>query len=79
MNATHAKLVRIWAEEYLPPFAWQRVLLRLLPDLKKEGYYFHQVKDDTLFSYELLQKFQQTFLELYEKDMFSDQQHEIFA
>jgi len=45
--------IKDWLNNELDnPFAWQRVVMHLLPSFRSEGYFFHTITDeDTLNEY----------------------------
>jgi hypothetical protein len=57
--------IKQWSKDNCPPFSWERVLFRLLPDFKQEGLFLHLVKDETVLSDNLSQKVKTQFTELY--------------
>jgi hypothetical protein len=60
--------IKKWSNEVVSPFAWQRVLFRLLPEFQKEGLFLHQVTDETVLSESLLDKIGQAYEEIYSKN-----------
>lgn len=62
-------LVKQWSKENCPPFSWERVLFRLLPDFKQEGLFLHLVKDETILSTNLSEKVRGQYAELYAREI----------
>ncbi len=65
-------LIKQWSKDSCPPFSWERIMFRLLPDFKKEGLFLHLVKDETILSDDLTAKIRLQFSELYHKDIPND-------
>lgn len=57
--------VKSWINVNASPFAWQRILFKLLPDFKKEGFFFHTIKDDSHLSLTLLEKISEALFDIY--------------
>jgi hypothetical protein len=57
------------ANEQLSPLAWQRVLLRILPDLNSAGYFLHEINDELNFDEKMTEKVRRIFLDVYDLDI----------
>lgn len=60
-------IIKNWSDQEISPFAWQRILFRLLPDFQKEGLFLHLVKEETVVSKPLLDKIGQAYIDVYNK------------
>ncbi len=58
--------IKAWILENKDPLVWQRILLRLLPDFREEGFFFHTITDDAVLSPNLLSKIDNALFELYQ-------------
>ncbi|WP_338792080.1 hypothetical protein V9L05_16710 [Bernardetia sp. Wsw4-3y2] len=64
--------VKSWININASPFAWQRILFKLLPEFKKEGFFFHTIKDDSKLSPTLLEKISEALLDTYKLELSRD-------
>jgi hypothetical protein len=73
--------IKSWINVNASPFAWQRILFKLLPEFKKEGFFFHTIKDDSKLSPTLLEKISEALFETYQielsRDFFKSSAHQI--
>lgn len=58
--------VKAWLSEELTPFAWQRILIRLLPVFRDEGYYYHNISDEEELSDKLVEEINRTLSDMYQ-------------
>ncbi|MGB0524500.1 MAG: hypothetical protein ACPGJS_16125 [Flammeovirgaceae bacterium] len=59
--------IRTWlTDELNNPFAWQRVLMHLLPDFRAEGHFFHTITDEDELSDQLLKLVDKTITKFYQ-------------
>ena len=63
------KFIKQKVSEHLTPTAWQRVLLRILPDLNAAGLFLHNITDDYDVNGRILEKVRQNFIEIYKIDI----------
>jgi hypothetical protein len=61
--------VKSWINVNASPFAWQRILFKLLPEFKKEGFFFHTIKDDSQLSFRLLEKISEALFDAYKLEL----------
>lgn len=64
--------VKSWIFDNMDPLVWQRITLRLLPDFREEGFFFHTINDDSVMSRVLTTKVDQTLFDLYKKHLPSE-------
>lgn len=64
--------VKSWINIHASPFAWQRILFKLLPEFKKEGFFFHTIKDDSKLSPTLLEKISEALFDAYKLELSRD-------
>ncbi len=64
--------VKSWININASPFAWQRILFKLLPEFKKEGFFFHTIKDDSKLSSTLLEKISEALFDTYKLELSRD-------
>ena len=64
--------VKSWININASPFAWQRILFKLLPEFKKEGFFFHTIKDDSKLSPTLLEKISEALFDTYKLELSRD-------
>jgi hypothetical protein len=64
--------LKSWINIHASPFAWQRILFKLLPEFKKEGFFFHTIKDDSQLSITLLEKISEALFDAYKLELSSD-------
>lgn len=57
--------LKSWIDAKASPFAWQRIVLKLLPDFKKEGFFLHTIKEESNISRSLADKIRDTLFEMY--------------
>ena len=58
--------IKEWLNNELDnPFAWQRILMRILPSFRNEGYFYHTIKDDDVLSDYLINEIDLTLRQLY--------------
>lgn len=60
------KKVKNWCDATLTPLAWQRILIRLLPEFRQEGYFLHNINDESTLSESLLAHINRTLSDLYQ-------------
>ncbi|WP_291725507.1 hypothetical protein [Bernardetia sp.] len=65
-------VIKSWINNNASPFAWQRILFKLLPEFKKEGFFFHTIKDDSELSPNLLEKISEALFDAYKIKLSSD-------
>jgi len=64
--------IKSWLSDEYTPFTWQRVCMRLLPQFRAEGLFFHQIKDDVELSDQLVEQINQVLMELYQANLPSE-------
>lgn len=64
--------VKSWININASPFAWQRILFKLLPEFKKEGFFFHTITDDSKLSPTLLEKISEALFDAYKIELSTD-------
>lgn len=61
--------IKSWLSHEFTPFTWQRIVMRLLPEFREEGLYFHHISDDKELSNRLVELIDQTLSELYKTNI----------
>lgn len=64
--------IQTWCNENISPVAWQRVVLKVLPNLKEQGYGLNDLLNpsaDLLLSESSLELFEKAIFELYQTEM----------
>ena len=64
--------IKSWINTNASPFAWQRILFKLLPEFKKEGFFLHTIKDDSALSITLLEKISEALFDTYKLELSRD-------
>jgi hypothetical protein len=64
--------IKSWINIHASPFAWQRILFKLLPEFKKEGFFFHTIQDDSRLSPTLLEKISEALFDAYKIELSRD-------
>ncbi len=64
--------IKSWVNIHASPFAWQRILFKLLPEFKKEGFFFHTIQDDSKISFALLEKISEALFDVYKLELSED-------
>ena len=68
--------IKNWlADELQNPFAWQRVIMHLLPHFRAEGHYFHTITDEQVLSDKLLKMIDKTILKFYKVSLVKYNEH----
>lgn len=62
---TKVKDLKTWSDGEISPFAWQRIMFRLIPDFRANGLFLQDVKDETVLEHTLLEKINQSYIEIY--------------
>lgn len=58
--------IKDWLNDELQnPFAWQRVLMHLLPYFRAEGYYYHTISDEHVLNDKLISLIDKAVLKFY--------------
>lgn len=60
------KTIRQWCESNLAPMAWQRIIIRLLPEFRKEGFFLQTIHDESILSADLLDRINRVITEVYQ-------------
>ncbi|WP_338766497.1 hypothetical protein WAF17_03910 [Bernardetia sp. ABR2-2B] len=61
--------IKSWINLNASPFAWQRILFKLLPEFKKEGFFFHTIKDESQLPPTLLEKISEALFDTYKVEL----------
>jgi hypothetical protein len=67
------RTLRQEVEQRSSPLGWQRVMLRMLPEFRKEGLFFQNIKDDLVLPSHLVDKVAKEVFALYQIDIFKSQ------
>ena len=62
-------VIKSWINTNASPFAWQRILFKLLPEFKKEGFFFHTIQDDSKLPTSLLKKISEALFDTYQIEL----------
>lgn len=58
--------IKEWLSDELGnPFAWQRVVMHLLPSFRSEGYFYHTIGDEDILSDYLINLIDSTIRKFY--------------
>ena len=62
-------VLKDWLSSEFTPFTWQRIVMRLLPDFRAEGLFFHHLTDDMELSDNLVGLIDKTLYDLYQTNL----------
>ena len=58
--------IKEWlTDELNKPYAWQRIVMHLLPTFRDEGYYYHTIDDDVELNENLMNQIDSTVHKFY--------------
>lgn len=69
MRSTKIGDVKDYLNKNIAPMAWQRIQIRLLPNFKEKGFYFHTMTDDKELDQDLIRSINTAIEELYSSSL----------
>lgn len=66
------KILKDWANQNISPLAWQRIVMRKLPEMRQSGFYLHTLTDEAELKLDLIMILDSALGELYQEKFPSD-------
>ncbi|MFT5618610.1 MAG: hypothetical protein ACI85I_001845 [Arenicella sp.] len=61
--------IKVWLNENITPLAWQRVVMRKLPEMREQGLFYHTLTDEAELNREMVSILNEGLKEVYQKEL----------